>query len=93
MVDLEASQDELDELDQDEFTEPSMETLQESHMLKCQLHEKCKQVKKAEKQAGIQHLHSQLAETDHQLDMLTQKTSAQPTSGKSLSQPVATSTL
>ena len=60
-------------------------------MLKRQLHEKHKQVKRAEKQARIQHLHSQLAETDHQLDLLRQKSSVQPTSGKSSNQPVATS--
>ena len=92
VVELEASQDELDEHDWDESTELSMETLQEPHVLKRQLHEKHKQVKKAEKQARIQYLHSQLAETDHQLDMLTQKTLAQSTSDKSSSQPVATST-
>ena len=63
------------------------------HTLKRQLYEKHKQVKKAEKQARIQHLHSQLTEMDHQLDMLRQKASAQPTLGKSSSQPVATSTL
>ena len=49
-----------------------METSQEFHVLKCQLHEKWKQVKKAEKQARIKHLYSQLAETDHKLDMLRQ---------------------
>ena len=92
MVELEASQDELDELDCDESTEQSMETSQESHNLKRQLHEKQKQVKKAEKQARIQHLCSQLAETDHKLDLLLQKTLAQPASGRSSSQPMATST-
>ena len=92
VVELEASQDELDELDRNESTELSMETLQDSQVLKCQLHKKWKQVKQAEKQASIQHLYSQLAETDHQLDMLRQKTLTQSTSGKSSSQPVATST-
>ena len=61
-------------------------------VLKHQLQEKCKQVKKAEKQARIQHLHSQLAETDHQLDLLRQKSSVQPPSSKSSNQPVAPST-
>ena len=89
VVELEASQDELD---RDESTEFSMEMSQDSQVLKHQLHEKCKQVKKAEKQARIQHLCSQLAETDHQLDMLRQKTLAQSTSDKSSSQPAATST-
>ena len=70
VVELEASQDELDELDRDELTELSLELSQDSHMLKHQLHEKQKQVKRAEKQAKIQHLHSQLAETDHQLHLL-----------------------
>ena len=92
VVELEASQDKLDELDRDKSTDFSMETSQDSQVLKHQLHEKWKQVKKAEKQARIQHLHSQLAKTDHQLDMLRQKTLAQSTSGKSSSQPVATST-
>ena len=69
-----------------------METLQDSQVLKHQLHEKQKQVKKAEKQARIQQFHSQLAETDHKLDMLKQKTLAQSASGKSSSQPAATST-
>ena len=92
VVELEASQDELDELDRDESMELSVETSQESHVLKHQLHEKLKQVKKVEKQTRIQHLHSQLTETDHQLDMLRQKTLAQSTLGKSSSQSVATST-
>ena len=69
-----------------------METSQDSQVLKHQLHEKWKQVKKAKKQARIQHLCSQLAKMDHQLDMLKQKVSAQPASGKSSCQPVATST-
>ena len=69
-----------------------METSQDSQVLKCQLHEKWKQVKKAKKQARIQQLWSQLAETDHQLDMLKQKSLAQSTSEKSSSQPAATST-
>ena len=73
---MEASQDELDELNRDESTDFSMETSQDSQVLKHQLHEKWKQVKKAEKQARIQQLCSQLAETDHQLDMLKQKTLA-----------------
>ena len=46
---LEASQDELDELDKDGSTEVSMEMSQDSQILKHQLYEKCKQVKKAEK--------------------------------------------
>ena len=50
------------------------------------------QVKKAKKQARIQQLQSQLAEMDLQLDMLKQKSLAQSTSGKSSSQPAATST-
>ena len=62
------------------------------HLLKCQLHEKCKQVKKAEKQVRIQHLHSQLAKTDHQLDLLCQKSSAQSTLSKGPNQPAATRT-
>ena len=49
-------------------------------------------MKKAEKQARIQHLHSQLAETDHQLDLLRKKMAVQPAVGKSSSQPVAVST-
>ena len=73
---MEASQDELDELNRDESTDFSMETSQDSQVLKHQLHEKWKQVKKAEKQARIQQLCSQLAETDHQLVMLKQKTLA-----------------
>ena len=40
----------------------------------------------------IQQLHSQLAETDHQLDMLKQKSLTQSTIGKGSSQPAATST-
>ena len=47
LVELEASQDELDELDKCESTEVSMEMSQDSQILKHQLHEKCKQVKKA----------------------------------------------
>ena len=50
-------------------------------------------MKKAEKQARIQQLHSQLAETDHQLDWLKQKTIAQSTTTKAPRQPAATSTL
>ena len=92
LVELEASQDELDELDQDESTEVSMETSQDSQILKCQLHEKCKQVKKAEKQARIQQLWSQLVQTDHQLDVLPQKASVKPTLGTGTNQPAATST-
>ena len=42
VVELEASQGELDELDWDESTELSMEPSQESHVLKHQLHEKHK---------------------------------------------------
>ena len=89
---MEVSQDELGELDRDESTDFSMETSQDSQVLKCQLHEKWKHVKKAEKQARIQHLCSQLAKMDHQLDMLKQKTLAQTALGKSSSQQVATST-
>ena len=92
MVELEASQDELDKLNRDESTELSMERSQDSHVLKHQLHEKQKQVKKAKKQANIQHLCSQLAKTNHKLNMLRQKTLAQSTSGKSSSQPAAIST-
>ena len=55
------------------------------------MHDKRKQVKKAEKQARIQQLHSQLAETDHQLDVLKQKSLAQSTTNKSSGQPAATS--
>ena len=92
VVELAASQDELDELDKDESTELSMATLPESHLLKHQLHEKHKQVKKVEKQAKIQELQSQLAETDQQFDLLRWKASAQPTLGKGACQPAATST-
>ena len=92
LVELEASQDELDELNKDESTDFLLETSQDSQILKCQLHDKCKQVKKAEKQARIQQLHSQLAETDHQLDLLKQKSLAQFTANKSSRQPAATST-
>ena len=70
VVELGASQDELDKLDKDESTELSLESSLDSHVFKCQLHEKQKQVKRAEKQARVQHLSSQLAETDHQLDLL-----------------------
>ena len=56
------------------------------------LHDKHKQVKKDEKQARIQQLHSQLAETDHQLDLLKQKTVAQSTTTKAPRQLAATST-
>ena len=92
VVKLETSQDELYELDRDESTELSLESMQDSHVLKCQLHVKCKQVKSTEKQARMQHLHSQLAETYHQLDLLRQKSSVNPTSGKSSNQLVAVST-
>ena len=92
VVELEALQDELDELDWDESTQHSMEMSHESQTLKHHLHEKRKQVKKAEQQVRIQYLCSQLVETDHQLDMLRQKASVQPTSGKSSGQPMATST-
>ena len=91
IVELEASQDELDELDKDESTDFSMETSQDSQILKHHLHDKCKQVRKAEKQARIQQLHSQLAETDHQLDLLKQKNVAQSTTTKAPRQPAATS--
>ena len=40
VVALEASQDELDELNRDELTELSLESMQQSHVLKHQLHEK-----------------------------------------------------
>ena len=90
MVELEASQDELDALDCDESTEQSMETSQETNSVKHQLHVKCKQIKK--KQAKKQHLRLQLAETDHQLDLLHKKTAKQPTVAQSSDQPVATST-
>ena len=92
VVELEALQDELGELNRVESTDFPMETSQDSQVLKCQLHEKWKQVKKAKKQARIQQPWSQLAEMDHQLDMLKQKTLAQSTSGKSCSQSAATST-
>ena len=91
-MELEESQDKLDELDKDESSDFSMETSQDSQILKCPLHDKCKQVKKAEKQARIQQLYSQLAETDHQLDLLKQKTIAQSTTIKAPRQPAATST-
>ena len=92
LVELEASQDELDELDKDESTDFLLETSQDSQILKHQLHDKRKQVKKAEKQARIQQLHSQLFETDHQLDLFKQKSLTQPTANKSSRQPAATST-
>ena len=56
VVELKALQDKLDELDKDESTDFSMETSQDSQVLQHQLHEKWKQVKKAEKQARIQQL-------------------------------------
>ena len=56
------------------------------------MHDRRKQVKKAKKQARIQQLHSQLAELDHQLDILKQKTLAQSTTGQGSSQPAVTST-
>ena len=40
VVGLEASQDELDELDRDESTKLSLQSSQDSHVLKSQLHEK-----------------------------------------------------
>ena len=92
VVELDAPQDELDELDKNKSTHFLMETSQDSQILKCQLHDKCKQMKKAKKQAKIQQLHSQLAETDHQLDLLKQKTIAQSTTTKATRQPAATST-
>ena len=73
VVELEALQDEKDELNRDGSTDFSMEMSQDSQVLKPQLHEKCKQVKKAKEQARIKQLQSQLAEMDHQLDMLKQK--------------------
>ena len=69
-----------------------METSQDSQILKCQLQDRRKQVKKADKQARIQQLCSQLAEMDHQLDMLKPKTLVQSAPGKGSSQPAATST-
>ena len=92
VVELEASQDDLDELDKDESTDVLMKTLQDPQILKCQLHDKCKQVKRVKKQARIQQLHSQLAETDNQLDLLKQKTIAQSTTTKAPRQPEAAST-
>ena len=88
---MEASQNELDELDKDESTDFLLETSQDSQILKHQLHDKCKQVKKVKKQARILQLCSQLAETDHQLDLLKQKSLAQSTTNKSSRQPAATS--
>ena len=92
VVEIEALQEKLDELNRDVSTDFSMETSQDSQVLKCQLHEKHEQVKKAEKQTRIQQFQSQLAEMNHQLDMLKQKLLAQSTTGKSSSQPAATST-
>ena len=92
VVELEVSQDELHKLDKDESTDFSMETLQDSQILKRHLHDRQKQVKKAEKQARLQQLHSQLVEMDHQLDMLKQKTLVQFTTAKGSSQPTAAST-
>ena len=40
VVELEASQDELDELDREEPTDFFMDTLQDSQILKCQLHDR-----------------------------------------------------
>ena len=93
-MELEVSQDKLDELDNDESTDFSMETSQDSQILKHQLHDndKCKKVRKTKKQARIQQLHSQLAETDHQLDLLKEKTIAQSTTTKAPRQPAAIST-
>ena len=54
LVELEASQDELDELDKDKSTDFSLDTWQDSQILKRQLQDKHKQVKKAEKQTHIQ---------------------------------------
>ena len=85
------SQDELDELDKDESTDFLLETSQVSQILKHQLHDKHKQVKKAEKQGRIQQLHSQLAETDHQLNLFKQKSLAQSTTNKGSRQPATTS--
>ena len=92
VMEPEASHDELDELDCDESTKQSMETSQESHTLHCQLQAKQRQVKKAEKQARIQHLCSQLAETDHQLEVLHKRSAAQPGSSQGSSVPIAPST-
>ena len=64
VVELEASQDELDELNRDESTDFSMETSLDSQVLKCKLHEKWKQFKKAEKQPDFNNfIHSWLKRT------------------------------
>ena len=61
VVELEASQDELDELNRDESTDFSMEMSQDSQVLKRQLHEKQKQVKKLRnKQESNNFIHSWL---------------------------------
>ena len=68
MVELEASQDELDALGCDASTEELLEMSHETNDLRHQLQSKYRPVKKVAKQTKIQELRSQIAETDHQLD-------------------------
>ena len=73
LVELEASQEELEALDNDAVSDKSMETSHEMSQLKKQLQSKKKHVQKAQKSAKIEQLHSQIAATDEQLAHLWQQ--------------------
>ena len=92
LVELGASQDELDALDYYASTEQLMKTSHEMSELKHQLHSKYRQAKKAAKQSKIQLLRIQTAETDHQLELLYKQGTTQQSENQGSSQPVATST-
>ena len=92
LVEQEASQDELEALDNDAISDKSMETSQEMSQLKKQLQSKKKQVQKEQKNAKIEQLCSQIAETDEQLAHLHQQSKTSKPTEKNVTHPTASST-
>ena len=92
-MELEASQYGLEALDNDAMSDRLLETSHETSQLKQQLQSKKNQVQKAQKNAKIQELHSQITETDQQLECLWQQSKTSKSSDNEGSQPMAASTL
>ena len=92
LIKLEASQDELEALDNDAVSDASIDTSHETSHLQKQLQAKKKEIRKAQKSAKISQLQSQIAETDEQLVCLRHQAHNATPGEKSVPQPSAAST-
>ena len=92
LIELEASQDELEALDNDAVSDASIDTSHETSHLQKQLQAKKKEIRKAQKSTKLVQLQSQIAETDEQLAFLRHQAHNATPGEKSVPQPSAAST-